>query len=314
MVKPATGILISGGTQPLGLAIARRWVARGPVLVVGAEAPDAVQVPDGAHYAQVDLTRRRAISELVHHRARRLGIDAIVNLAFHRDPRRAEPQLNVEASRTLLQLANDDPAIRILVHRSSGDVYHKSGHQPDILREDCPLNHRGTAPRWVRERVEVDMMMGAASGTCRSLRVTVLRCAEIFAPDMGSQLYDYLSSRVCLRRMGFDPMLNLLSLEDAARAFEFALLRSPEGTVNIPGADTLPLSRAIRLWGRNGLPWPGSLLGPVYRLRRRLRGTTFDYQVNLDRFAYNGVLCGSRARQTLGYVPETRIAWRAQES
>ncbi|MEO0604827.1 MAG: NAD-dependent epimerase/dehydratase family protein [Myxococcota bacterium] len=308
------GLLISGGTQPLGLQLARRWTeqARGPVLVLGVEPEDDVPLPGSVAYAQVDLTRTRDVEAVVRREAPRRGLDTIVNLAFHRDPHREEPQLNVEATRTFLRIARDEPGIRHLVHRSTSDVYRHRGNQPDVIREDCPLDHDPTTPRWIRERVEGDALMCAASGTCPGLTVTVLRCAEILAPRMGSQLYDYLSSRVCLRRMGFDPMLNLLSIDDAVRAFELALEHRPEGPVNVPGADTLPLSRAIRLWGRNGLPLPSGLLGPVYYLRHRLRGSTFDYRVNLDRFHYNGVLCGQRARQTMHYRPQTTIAWRAR--
>ncbi len=308
-LKP-TGLLISGGTQPLGIALARRWRRRGPVVVLGAEPESAVRLPAGVAYVQVDLTHERSVEDVVRREARAHGTTAIVNLAFHRDPHRDEPELNVEATRAFLRIARDISTVRQFVHRSTSDVYRHRGDQPDVIREDCPLNHDPTAPRWVRERVEGDSMACAASGTSPGLRISILRCAEILAPDMGSQLFDYLGSRVCLRRMGFDPMLNLLSLRDATRAFELALLDGPEGPVNVPGADTLPLSRAIRLWGRSGLPVPSRLLGPLYRLRRTIRGATFNYRVNLDRFHYNGVLCGSRARSTMGYEPEAPIVWR----
>jgi len=311
MVRPPAGILIAGGTQPLGLALARRFVERGPVLVVGCEDEATVRLPPGVAYARVDLAHRRRVEEVVRTQARELGIDTIVNLAFHRDPYRCEPELNVEATRTFLALARTEPGIRHLVHRSTSDVYLRKGDLPDVLREDAPLNHDPSAPRWIRERVEGDTMMCAASGTLGDLRISVLRFAEVFAPQMGSQLLDYLDSRVCLRRMGFDPIVNLLSLDDAVSALELAVLGGPDGPVNIPGADTLPLSRAIRLWGRNGLPVPSALLGPLYALRRRVRRTAFDYRVNLDRFHYNGVLCGSLARRTLGYVPRVPIRWRA---
>ena len=49
-----------------------------------------------------------------------------------------------------------------------------------------------------------------------SCRVTHLQLALV--AQSGSQLHDYLQSRVCLRPMGFDPMLNVLSVDDAVRA------------------------------------------------------------------------------------------------
>ena len=43
---------------------------------------------------------------------------------------------------------------------------------------------------------------------------------EALAPGTGSQLYDYLESPVCLRPAGYDPMVNLLTIEDAALALQ----------------------------------------------------------------------------------------------
>jgi UDP-glucose 4-epimerase len=146
-------------------------------------------------------------------------------------------------------------------------------------------------------------------GLCDRLRVAVLRLAEVLAPDMGSQLHDWLSGLVCLRPVGFDPMLDLLSLDDASRAFELVLDHEAQGVFNVPGADVLPLSRAARLWGRDDLPLPGPLVDLAYGLRRRVGGGTFRYDLNRRRFHASGVLDGTRAREVLGYRPEHPLDW-----
>jgi UDP-glucose 4-epimerase len=127
--------------------------------------------------------------------------------------------------------------------------------------------------------------------------------AEIVAGGLGSQLWDYLSSRVCLRPLGFDPMINVLSIEDAVAAILRALGSSGRGVFNIPGFDTLPLSRLIARWGRLDVPVPGPLLAPLYWLRTRTVGFEFRYDLNLGRFHLGGVLDGARARAVLGYQP-----------
>ena len=104
-----------------------------------------------------------------------------------------------------------------------------------------------------------------------------MRCAEIFAPACGSQLWDYLESRVCLRPLGFDPIVNLLSVPDAVAAFTGALHARATGVFNIPGFDTLPLSRAIVEAGRADSPVPGPMLAPLYGLRRWIAGFEFRY-------------------------------------
>jgi UDP-glucose 4-epimerase len=141
----------------------------------------------------------------------------------------------------------------------------------------------------------------------------VLRCAELLAPESGSQLHDYLQGLLCLRPFGFDPILNLLSLDDAARAFALALQCPEQGVFNIPGADTLPLSQAIARWGRSEVPVPGPLLGPLYSLRRAVGRTDFRYDLNQSRFHLNATLDGTRAEAVMGYVPKHPLSWpRAQ--
>jgi hypothetical protein len=87
-------------------------------------------------------------------------------------------------------------------------------------------------------------------------------------------------------------------------------LRSRDGGVfNIPGADTLPLSRIAARWGRVDLPVPGPLLAPLYRLRTRVVGLDFRYDLNTRRFHFGGMLDGRRARDRLGYQPGRPIDW-----
>ena len=89
-----------------------------------------------------------------------------------------------------------------------------------------------------------------------------------------------------------------------------AALRSPAiGVFNIPGADTLPLSRAIAEAERIEIPVPGPLLSPLYALRRKVAGFDFRYDMNTRRFHFGGTLDGRRAREHLGYVPRTPVMW-----
>jgi hypothetical protein len=83
---------------------------------------------------------------------------------------------------------------------------------------------------------------------------------------------------------------------------------------NVPGRDSLPLSGIIALAGRTDLPLPGPLLGPLYRARRRVIRTEFDYALNRERFHFGGVLDGTVAERELGYRPRVGIDWDALAS
>lgn len=338
-------VVVLGGTQPLGVALCARLAAEGRrVVAVGWEPDGARALPEGVAYRRVDLSddrARGALADVV----RPLGPTALVHLAFHRvggpgrlsdrEPpsptlsersspsvgvaldaagRRPGPEpspggLDVEATRRVLAFAEDHRSVRHFLHWSTADVYAQEVGRPYVLREDHPLELDPRAPPWVRDRVASDLTVSTRMGLATSLTITVLRCAEILAPDMGSQLLDWLGSRVCLRPMGFDPILNLLSLEDAARAFALALATPSDGAFNVRGADTLPLSWVARRWGRRVLPVPGPALGPLYALRRLVKRTQFRYGPNAARFHTNGVLDGTRAHRVLGYLPEHPLPW-----
>lgn len=312
-----SGVLVSGATTPLGVRLLQRLrlAGRGPLMALGREDDEdaLAMLPDGVHYHRVDLTRARDVRQVLYGPVADLGVGALVHLAAHRSALAEGGRvhnLNVEATRLLLHLAEEHPTITRFVHRSSAAVYRNRTDQPDVLREDASLDLDPTAPQWVRDRVEADVTVCARMGLS-PLQIVVLRCAEVLCADMGSQLYDYLRSRVCLRPLGYDPMVELLSLDDAARALVLALSAPEPGVYNIPGLDVLPLSRVIRLWGRDEVALPGALLGPAYRLRRAARGTRFRYDLNWWRFHFSAVLDGTRAARLLDYRPESGIGWPA---
>ena len=302
-------VLVTGSTTPVGLGVVAGLLADPTidhVLALGREdRPLALERDARLSYQAIDLTRARAVHDLVHGPVADLGIDAVVHLALHRaarDDGAGVHAQNVEALRQLLLECERQPAVKRFVFQSAAEVYAIETAEPNLLDEDAPLCFRPEAPQWVRDRVEADQLVSARMGMS-NLEIVVLRCAEILAPGTGSQLHDYLQTRVCLRPLGFDPMINVLSLDDFVRAVRLSLRGRAEGVYNVPGADTLPLSKVIALAGRADVPLPGPLLAPLYRLRSWTVGLDFDYQLERRRLHFGGVLDGSRARDQLGYEP-----------
>jgi len=307
-------VMVTGASTPLAAALIEHLCHLPDVdlvLAVGDAWPTAHH---HLHFHYVDLTKPRAVHDLIWGEARELGIDAIVHGIQHRCARdrglRVHRQ-NVDSTRELILACADHPTIRRLVYRSFAEVYSLRHTTSDLLDEDAPLDFDPVAPQWLRDRVEADVTACAHLGG--RLSIAILRCAEFFAPHSGSQLWDYLSSRVCLRPLGFDPMLNLLSIDDGVAAFTAALHRGTTGVFNIAGYDTLPLSRAIARTGRIDVPMPGPLMDPLYRLRRAIAGFDFRYDMNVRRFHFGGVVDGTRARTQLGYAPSHPVQWRTSE-
>jgi UDP-glucose 4-epimerase len=310
-----SGVLVTGATTPLGGGLVQALIADPTidcVVAVGRErTPAWLPIDDRIIYLRSDLARPRSLRELLFGPACEHRIGAVIHTASHRSPRhrgRSIHQLNVESVRELIRLIDRHPTIDQLIYRSTGDVYRIDSNTPALIGEDDRLQLSPRAPQWLRDRVEADLTVCAQMGLA-SPRIAVLRLGELMAPDSGSQLWDYLSSRVCLRPIGFDPMINLLSLDDAIEALLAALTRRAQGVFNIPGADTLPLTEITRRWGKRDVPVPGPLLAPLYRLRARTVGSEFRYELNAGRFHFGRILDGRRAADELGYRPSHPIRW-----
>ena len=304
-------VMVTGASAPLGAAIVQRLLAEpGVEHVVAVSRAAAPRLHRRLFHRTADLTHPRAVHDLVHDAATAYGVDTVIHAAQHRDPHEVGVPVhtqNVESARWLVLACAAQATIRRFVHRSFADVYAHRDTSSALIDEDAPLELAPGAPQWLRDRVEADLTVSARP-TGR-LQIAVLRLAELVARDTGSQLWDYLSSRICLRPIGFDPIINVLALDDAAAAFVAAARSSATGAFNIRGADTLPLSRAIVQSGRAELPVPGPWLAPLYRLRHAVAGFEFRYDLNLERFHFGGMLDGERAARELGYRPSTRVVW-----
>ena len=316
-------VLVTGASTSIGERLVRVLLDDsrvGRILAVTGEDPSLLPVEDiegRLTTIQVDLRRNRRVHDLLFGPARDLEIDVVVHLAMHRaarDEGRRVHAFNVEALRSILSLSERHPTISRLVIRSDAAVYQVKRNLPVLIGEDHPLDLSGRAPQWVRDRVEADVTACARMGLS-PMQIVVLRMAEVLGPATGSQLHDYLQSPLCLRPAGFDPMMNVLTIEDAASALQRAMHHEDQGVFNIPGADTLPLSTAIRSYGRISVPVLEPVIAPFYDLRSRLLGGDFRYGMNRRRFHFSAMLDGRRARDVLGFVPSHPVEWpgRADE-
>ena len=311
------GVLVTGVGSPISERLVRSFLADTRVkhVLTCGHLPraQALTLPESRRltYLQVDLTRSRRVRELVFGPARDLGVEVVVHLAQHRRAHmggRKVHKLNVEALRAILDLTDRHPTIRRVVVKSYAAVYKVGLDLPVKVTENHPLDLSPGAAQYVRDRVEADLTACARMGLSRA-EIVVLRCAEALAPGTGSQLYDLLEAPVVFRPIGFDPMVNVATIDDLVVALERATHGSGEGVFNIPGFDTLPLTEAIRKWGRPQIPAPGAVIQPLYELRHRVLGTDFSYGMNRRRMHYGLVMDGTRAREELGYEPAHPVDW-----
>lgn len=308
-------VLVTGAGSPLGERVVLRLLKDSRVshIVAVADKGMASTIPENPRitHTEIKFKSQRQLHTLLFGLALEKRVQVVIHTSQAESANREGASVhehNVESLRALVKFAERHPTIRRLVIRSSGAVYQVQRDLPALISEDHPLNMAAGAPQWVRDRVEADFTACARMGLS-TLQVVVLRMAEILAPGCGSQMYDYLDSSLCLRPIGFDPMLNFLSLEDAAQAFQHAAHTAEQGVFNIPGADTLPLTEVIALWGRPSIAMPEFGIYWTYKIRQHLRGGQFRYGMNRRRFHYSGILDGRRAIDVLRYVPSYSVDW-----
>lgn len=312
-------IMITGASTALGTRLIETLLGDPTVesiLAVGSNFDHPV--PDAGErlvYERVDLTRTRSIHTLIFGRARDMQIDSIIDVALHAQARgRRLHALHVDATREILGMCERHPSVRRFVFRSHVEAYDLRAELPTVLTEEHPIDLSGHGPQWMRDRIEADVMVCGRMGMSK-LSIAVLRCAECLEAGVGSQLHALLGSPLRLRPLGFDPMLNLVSIADLVQALRLAVRSDASGVFNIPGRDTLPLSEIFEKRDRDALALPSPMLGPAYSLYGLLAGNRqFDYRGNRRRFHLGGVLDGRRARERLGYTPQHALEWNDSTS
>ncbi len=100
--------------------------------------------------------------------------------------------------------------------------------------------------------------------------------------------------------MGFDPMIQVVHQSEVVRAIELALMPGIRGIYNLAGPEPVPLSRYIKILGRQRIGVPYSLARMVMGRMWSLRLTTFPAP-ELDHIRYVCMVDDRRARQVLGF-------------
>ncbi len=308
-------VLVTGATHPVGRQLVHQLLSDarvGHVLASGRHG-DPAPLPNHARLSHLplDLTKSREVHDVLFGPARDLGVEVVVHLGRTPDPWRRGRSAHagdVEAVRSILDLSDRHPTIRRVVILSHAVVYRVGLDLPILVTEDHPLNLDPRSPQVVRDRVEADLTACARMGLA-DCEIVVLRCAEALEVGTGGQLVDYLSAPLALRPLGFDPMINVATVQDLVASIDLATFGHGEGVFNIPGYDTLPLTAAADLWGTPTIPAPGRWIEAAYAWRHRLTGSRFSWGLNRQRLHFGLVLDGTRARDAFGYVPRNPVAW-----
>jgi UDP-glucose 4-epimerase len=230
--------------------------------------------------------------------------DAIVHLACVRSPLRDATyahELNALGALHVTAAAGE-AGISRLVMGSTTLVYGARGDNPNFLSEEHPLRP-DPQDRFVRDFVEAESFARAHQKRHPESKVTVLRFAPLTAPDVRDYRQRLFESPYNMTLMGYDPLLQAMSPDDAVEAIRLVLDRhDTRGVFNIAPDGVLPLSAFHLLYATLAVPLPHPL---AYAAQEAawLAGVGLMPGVHSDYFRYLCVADNQKAKRVLGFEP-----------
>ena len=267
--------------------------------IVGLDRRPFPGAPKDVELFQLDLRKKKAEDVFRIH-----DVKAVIHMGIMHDPRMSSEEhhsFNVVGTTRVLD-AVAKYGVKKVVVLSSANVYGPSPDNSNFLSEDAPLM---AASRFsgVRDLIEVDMLAHGFFWRHPDIETVILRPVHIVGPTIRNAPSNYLRLRYPWVLAGFDPMLQLIHQEDAARAMVEALKPGLRGVYNVVGPGEVPLSAVLRELGRTPIPVP-------HPIARPLLGTLFRYRLanfpppELDHIQFLCMVDGSRWTQDVGWVPQ----------
>lgn len=292
-------VVITGIAGRLGKALARRlhrdWA------VIGIDRRPMDTLPRDIVFHQVDIRRRKAEDVFRTNR-----IDALIHLNIMHDLRKSKrerDEFNVLGTQKILHLCQQHNVGKVVI-LSSANVYGPAPSNNQFLTEEAPLMG-STSFGAIRDLIAVDMYASSFFWRHPELETVILRPVHIVG-DVHNAPSNYLRLGRIPTLMGYDPMIQLIHIEDVVEAMVTALKPGIRGIYNIAGPGELPLSELIKVLGKRRLPVPEPVARPLFNMMWRARLTNFPTP-ELDHIKYVCMVDDSRARQNLGYRPRLTL-------
>lgn len=296
MSEPRPRVVVTGISGNLGRAVAK--LLHREAQVIGIDRRPFVGRPKDVEHVQVDL-RKKKTDEVF----RKQKIDAVIHMGIMHDPRMSQEDhhsFNVLGTMRILECAAKY-GVKKVVMLSSASVYGPSPENSNFLAEETPLMAASRFPS-VRDLIEVDMLAHGFFWRHPEIETVVLRPVHIVGGTIKNATSNYLRLKRPWTLAGFDPMVQLIHMEDVARAMIEALRPGRKGVYNVTGPGEVPLSAVFRELGHKSVPVP-------HFVARPLLGTLFKYRLanyppeELDHIQFLCMVDGSRWTNETGWKP-----------
>ena len=293
--RPA--VVVTGISGNLGRTLAK--LLHKHERIIGIDRRPFVGKPKDIEMHQLDLRKKKAEDVF-----RKNDIRAVIHMGIMHDPRMSGEEhhsFNVVGTTRLLEYCARYNVPKVVV-LSSANVYGPSPDNSNFLTEDAPLM---AASRFsgVRDLIEVDMLAHGFFWKHPNIQTVILRPVHIVGPTIKNAPSNYLRLRRPWVLAGFDPMVQLIHMEDVARAMVEAALRpEPKGVYNVVGPGEVPLSSITRELGHTAIPVPHPVARPLLGLLFKYRLANFP-PPELDHIQFLCNVDGRRWREDVAWKP-----------
>lgn len=288
-------IIITGIGGNLGRRLAQRLHRRASV--IGIDRRIVPGLPKDIEQNRVDI-RRRQVEDIF----RTSKASAVVHLNIMHDPRAHQEEqhsFNIVGTSKVIEYCQrfDIPKLILL---SSTNVYGPSPDNNQFLDEQSPLM-AATGFGDIRSLIELDMLGSTFFWRYPAIETVILRPVHILGA-VGNAPSTYLRMKRPITLMGFDPMVQLIHIEDAVTAIERALKPGIKGIYNIVGPGEVPLSAVFKTLGKHPIPLPGPIAHKIASAAWRAHLSHFP-PPELDHLRFICMADGRRAKEFLGFEP-----------
>ncbi len=293
-MRPA--VVVTGISGNLGRSLAKMLHKR--ERIIGIDRRPFPGKPKDIEMYQLDLRKRKAEDVF-----RRNDVQAVIHMGIMHDPRMNEEEhhsFNVVGTTRILEYCARY-GVKKVIMLSSANVYGPSPDNSNFLTEDAPLM---AASRFseVRDLTEVDMLAYGFFWKHPDIQTVILRPVHIIGPNIKNAPSNYLRLKYPWVLAGFDPIVQLIHVDDAARAMIEALRPEAKGVYNVVGPGEVPLSSIFRELGRTVLPVPHLVARPLLELMFKYHLASFP-PPELDHIQFLCAVDGSRWAKDLGWKP-----------
>ena len=292
--KPA--VVVTGISGNLGRTLAKQLHKQ--ERIIGIDRRPFPGKPKDMEIHELDLRKKKAEDIF-----RKGNIKAVIHMGIMHDPRMSEEEhhsFNVVGTTRILECCARYGVKKVVV-LSSANVYGPSPDNSNFLNEDAPLM---AASRFsgVRDLIEVDMLAHGFFWRNPDIQTVILRPVHIVGPNIRNAPSNYLRLKYPWVVAGFDPMVQLIHVEDAARAMVEALRPEARGVYNVVGPGEVPLSATFRELGRVPVPVPHPIARPLLKTLFKYRIASFP-PPELDHVQFLCAVDGSRWERDVGWKP-----------